>query len=57
MSCMGEGDLPQERVISIDLTTTTAITTTKKKMMNDIDVTVTITDRIDDTPSTVESDQ
>lgn len=53
---MGEGDLPQERVISIDLTTTTA-TTTKKKMMNDIDVTVTITDRIDDTPSTVESDQ
>ena len=56
MSCMGEGDLPQERVISIDLTTTTA-TTTKKKMMNDIDVTVTITDRIDDTPSTVESDQ
>ena len=46
---VGEGDLIQERTISIDWITTT--TTTK----NDIDVTVTISDRIDDT-STVESD-
>jgi len=49
---VGEGDLIQERTISIDWITTTTTTTTK----NDIDVTVTISDRIDDT-STVESDQ
>lgn len=46
----GDGDQLQERTISIDWITTT---TTKK---NGIDVTVTISDRIDDT-STVESDQ